>query len=114
MLYNFIIIDGKVVHSFLNILNENKFLEKLWEWCYEDNLWDYLDETPEVLINSEELEDYLLGTFIPEDLFHCCEYDDLNCFAFTASDEKLDVKEYDEDSALSFVLDKIKKHYENI
>lgn len=110
--YNFIIIDGKVTHPFLNILSENKFLEELWEWVYEDDLWIYLDETPEVLNNKEELEDYLLGTFIPEDLFHRYEDDDLNCFAFTASDEKLDVREYDEDGALSFVLNKIKEHYD--
>lgn len=114
LLYNFIIIDGEIIHSFLNILNEEEFLEKLWEWCYEDNLWDYLDETPEVLTNSEELEDYLLSTFIPEDLFHHHVDDYFNCFAFTATDEKLEVREYDEDRALSFVLDKIKKHYENI
>ena len=37
------------------------------------------------------------------------EDDDLNCFAFTVSDEKLDVREYDKDRALSFVLNKIKK-----
>lgn len=109
--YNFIIIDGKVIHSFLKILNEDEFLEKLWEWCFEDDLWDYLDENPEVLTNSEDLEKFLLDRFIPEDLFHHYEDDDLNCFAFTASDEKLDVREYNEDSALSFVLNKIKEHY---
>lgn len=109
--YNFIIIDGKVIHSFLNILNEDKFLEKLWEWCCEDDLWDYLDENPEVLTNSEDLEEFLLSRFIPENLFHHYEDDYLNCFAFTASDEKLDVREYDEDGALSFVLNKIKEYY---
>lgn len=112
--YNFIITDGKVIHSFLNILNEEEFLEKLWKWCYEDDLWDFIDDDPEVLTNSEELEEYLLNTFIPEDLFHRYEDDDLNCFAFTVSDEKLDTREYNEDKALTFVLDKIKKHYENI
>lgn len=115
IIYNFVIIDNnKGINSFLNFLNEEEFLEELWEWCYEDDLWDYLDETPEVLTNSEELEDYLLNTFIPEDLFHRYEDDDLNCFAFTVSDEKLNVKEYNEDRALSFILDKIKKHYEDI
>lgn len=110
--YNFVILDiSKTINSFLNFLDENEFLEELWEWCYEDDLWDYLDENPEVLNNSEELEDYLINTFIPEDLFHRYEDDDLNCFAFTASDEKLEVREYDEDGALSFVLNKIKEHY---
>ena len=112
IIYNFIINEGKVIHSFLNILNENEFLEKLWEWCYNNDLWDYLDDNPEVLTNSEELEDYILDTFIPEDLFHRYEDDDLNCFAFTVSDEKLDTREYNEDNALSFVLNKIKEHYD--
>jgi len=109
IIYNFIITEGKVIHPFLNFLDENEFLEKLWEWCYEDDLWDYLYENPEVLNNEEELEDYLLNTFIPEDLFHRYEDDDLNCFAFTATDEKLDVREYNEDRALSFILNKIKE-----
>jgi hypothetical protein len=110
--YNFVIIEDKVISPFLNFLDENEFLEKLWDWCYEDDLWDYLDETPEILDNSEDLKDYLLDTFIPEDLFHRYEDDDLNCFAFTASDEKLDVGEYDETRALTFVLEKIKKGYD--
>lgn len=110
-IYNFIIIDGKVIHPFLNILNENKFLEELWEWCYEDDLWIYLDETPEVLNNKEDLEDWIIDQFIPETLFHHYEDDDLNCFAFTATDEKLSVREYAEDRALAFVLNKIKEHY---
>ena len=113
--YNFVITDiNKTISPFLNFLDENEFLKELWEWCYEDDLWDYLDETPEVLNDKEELEDYLLNIFIPEDLFHRYEDDDLNCFAFTVSDEKLNVREYDEDGALSFILDKIKKHYENV
>ena len=113
--YNFVIIDNnKGINPFLNFLNEEEFLEKLWDWCYEDDLWDYLDETPEVLNNKEYLEDWILNIFIPEYLFHYYEDYDLSCFAFTVSDEKLDVREYNEDRALSFVLDKIKKHYEDI
>ena len=112
-IYNFVITDiNKTINSFLNFLDENEFLEELWEWCYEDGLWDYLDETPEVLNNKEDLEDFLLNQFIPEDLFHKYEDDDLNCFAFTVSDEKLNVREYDEDKTLEFVLNKIKKHYD--
>ena len=108
--YNFIIIDiNKAINSFLNFLDENKFLEELWEWCYEDDLWDFLSENPEVLNNKDDLEDWILNQFIPEDLFHRYEDDDLNCFAFTVSDEKLDVREYNEDRALTFVLNKIKE-----
>ena len=111
--YNFIIIDiNKSINPFLNILDENEFLEELWGWCYVDDLWDYIQDNSEVLNNLEELEDYLLNTFIPEDLFHRYEDDDLNCFAFTVSDEKLDTREYNEDKALAFVLNKIKKHYD--
>lgn len=111
--YNFVITDiDKVISPFLNILNEKEFLEKLWEWCYDNDLWDFLDENPEVLTNSEDLENYILDTFIPEDLFHRYEDDDLNCFAFTVSDEKLDVREYNESRALSFILNKIKKRYD--
>ena len=111
--YNFVIIGiNKTINSFLNFLDENEFLEKLWDWCYEDDLWDFLDENPEVLNNKDYLEEWILNTFIPEDLFHRYEDDDLNCFAFTASDEKLDVREYNEDRALAFVLNKIKEHYD--
>ena len=112
--YNFVIIDyNKNFKTFLNFLDENEFLEKLWEWCYDgSDLWDYLYENPEVLDNQENLEDYLLNIFIPEDLFHEYEDDDLNCFAFTVSDEKLNVGEYNQDRALQFVLNKIKEHYD--
>lgn len=111
--YNFVIIDhNKYANPYLNFLDEDEFLEKLWEWCYDDDLWDYLDETPELLNDSEELEDFLLGRFIPEYLFHHYDEDELNCFAFTASKEKLEVGEYDEDRALAFVLNKIKEHYD--
>ena len=111
--YNFIIMDiNKSINSFLNILDENEFLEELWEWCYEDDLWDFLNENPEVLNNKDYLEEWILDTFIPEDLFHRYEDDDLNCFAFTVSDEKLDTREYDEDRALLFVLNKVKKRYD--
>lgn len=68
--YNFVIVDNnKFISPFLNFIDENKFLEKLWEWCYKDDLWDFLDENPEYLNNSEELEDYLLNIFMPEDFF---------------------------------------------
>lgn len=111
--YNFVIVDNnKVISPFLNFIDENKFLEELWEWCYEDDLWDFLDENPKVLNIKDELDSYLLSNFIPEDLFHHYEDDDLNCFAFTVSDEELDTREYNEDRALSFVLNKIKEHYD--
>ena len=110
IIYNFVIIDSNgYANPYLNFLDEDEFLEELWRWCYVYDLWDYIKDNPEVLRNKEELEDYLLDNFIPENLFYHYEEDDSNCFAFTASDEKLDVKEYDEDNALSFVLNKIKE-----
>ena len=49
--YNFVILDiSKTINSFLNFLDENEFLEELWEWCYEDDLWDFIYENPEHLL----------------------------------------------------------------
>lgn len=36
--YNIIFVDGKVNNPKLN-LSETEFLEKLWEWVYDDDLW---------------------------------------------------------------------------
>ena len=70
IIYNFVITDNsKVISPFLNFVEENEFLEELWKWCYEDDLWDFLDENPEVLTNSEDLENYILNTFIPKIYF---------------------------------------------
>jgi hypothetical protein len=41
--YNLVIIEGKQRIPFLN-LTEKEFYDKLWEWTYEYDLWDYLEE----------------------------------------------------------------------
>ena len=41
--YNLVIIENKQYIPFLN-LTEQEFYDKLWEWTYEDDLWDYIDE----------------------------------------------------------------------
>lgn len=108
--YNFIIFDGKVKTSYLR-LTEEEFMKKLWEWTYEDDLWDAIDES-ELLNNNEMLIDYILDVFVPENVFHEYEDDDLNCFAFTVSDEKLDVREFDHSEfMLNFIMKKVKEHY---
>lgn len=102
--YNILIIDGKNVYPYFN-LNETEFLEKLWRWTYIDELFDTIKERD---FSKEDLEDYLIENFIPEDVFHNYEDDDLTCFAFTASDEKLEVKEFDNyEMLLPFIMDKI-------
>lgn len=41
--YNLVIIEDKQCIPFLN-LSEQEFYDKLWEWTYEDDLWDYIDD----------------------------------------------------------------------
>ena len=103
--YNLVIIEGKQRIPFLN-LTEQAFYDKLWEWTYEDDLWDYLDE---VSPSEEELEN-VLDQFIRENMFHQYEDDDVDCFAFINDDE---IKEYQIDENLfEFVKSKIKEHNE--
>lgn len=103
--YNLVIIEDKQRIPFLN-LTEQAFYDKLWEWTYEDDLWDYLDENNP---DEEELED-VLNQFIRENMFHEYEDDDTDCFAFVIDDE---VKEYTiDDTLIDFVKSKIKEHYD--
>ena len=103
--YNLVIIEGKQCIPFLN-LTEQAFYDKLWEWTYEDDLWDYLDENNPT---EEDLED-VLAQFIRENVFHEYEDDDVHCFAFTVEDS---VKEYLIDEGLyKFIYSKIKEHNE--
>lgn len=100
--YNLVIEDKQCI-PFLN-LNEQEFYDKLWEWSYEDDLWDYIDENDP---NEEELEN-VIGQFIDEDMFHKYEDDYVDCFAFIVDDS---VKEYQIDEGLfKFVYAKIKEY----
>ena len=101
--YNLVIIEGKQRIPFLN-LTEQAFYNKLWEWTYEDDLWDYIDENNPT---EEELEN-ALDQFIRENVFHEYEDDDVDCFAFIVDDS---VKEYQIDEGLfEFIYAKIKEH----
>ena len=103
--YNLVIIEAKQRVPFLN-LTEQAFYDKLWEWTYEDDLWDYIEENNP---SEEDLED-VLYQFINENMFHNYEDDDIDCFAFVVDDS---VKEYQIGEGLfEFVYTKIKEHNE--
>lgn len=108
--YNLLFIENKRIIEYLN-LSSDQFLDILWEWCYLDNLWDDI-EYHNLLEDLEELDLYLINTFIPEDLFHNYIDDEVSCYAFTVSDEKLDVQRFDNDNLLlDFIHHKIKEHF---
>ena len=58
--YNLVIVENKQCIPFLN-LTEQAFYDKLWEWTYVDDLWDYLDENTflyyEELILAKKLKE---------------------------------------------------------
>ena len=102
--YNLVIIENKQCDSYLNLSKES-FYDKLWEWTYDDDLWDFIDE-----YNRYPSDDELL-TFIIENIFHRYEDDDVDCFAFISVDNK--VKEYEiDDDLFHFIRHKIKEHNE--
>lgn len=104
--YNLVIIENKQCVPFLN-LTEQEFYDKLWEWTYEDDLWDYLDENNHT---EEDLEN-VLDQFIRESVFHEYEDDNLDCFAFVNTDEGI-VEYQISDRLIEFVKSKIKEHYD--
>lgn len=104
--YNLVIIEGKQCIPSLN-LTEKEFYDKLWEWTYEDDLWDYIEECNPT---DEELEDFL-DQFIRENMFHEYEDDDVDCFAFVNTYEG--IVEYQVSNELfGFIHNKIKEYYE--
>ena len=117
MIYNVIFTEYKTHTSFLN-LSKEEFFKKLWEWTYEDDLWDYFLDEPEALEkdNIEDLEDWLWNCFIPDSVFHEYEEDTINCYAFVVSssiDGSITVKDYYFNQDLvNFILGKIEKKYD--
>ena len=106
--YNLVMIENKTHIPFLN-LTEKEFYDKLWEWTYEDDLWDYIDDNDP---NEEDLNDALCQ-FIDENVFHKYEDDDVDCFAFVNTDEgvvEYQISEY----LIEFIKFKIKEHYDSI
>lgn len=106
--YNLVIIENKQRIPFLN-LTEQAFYDKLWEWTYEDDLWDYIDENNPT---EEELDDTICK-FIDENVFHKWEDDDVDCFAFVNTYEGI-VEYQVDDTLVEFVKSKIEEHYENV
>ena len=106
--YNLVIIENKEHIPFLN-LTEQAFYDKLWEWTYDDDLWDYIDESNP---SEEELEN-VLDQFIDENVFHEYEDDDVDCFAFINTDEGIVEYQISED-LIEFIKSKIKEYYEHI
>ena len=103
--YNLVIVENKQCIPFLN-LTEQEFYDKLWEWTYEDDLWDYLEENNP---SEEDLED-VLYQFINENMFHKYEDDDVSCFAFVSTDC---IREYEiGDNLFQFIHAKIKEYNE--
>lgn len=114
-LYNIIIIECKVKTEYLN-LTEKEFFDKLWEWTFDDDLWYYLEDNP---MSEEDTRDYLWEYFIPENVLHEYEEDEIDCFAFYYSDEGFDCKDgkiypyHDWNRLVDFIINKIKeKGYE--
>lgn len=106
--YNLVIIESKQRIPFLN-LTEQAFYDKLWEWTYEDDLWDYIDDNNP---DKEELEN-ILYDFIEQNMFHKWEDDSVDCFAFVNTDRGIIEYQVD-DTIVEFVKSKIEEHYENI
>ena len=104
MTYNIVITEYKTHTSFLN-LSKEEFFKKLWEWTYEDDLWDYLEESNPT---NKELED-ALNQFIRDNMFHEYEDDDVDCFAFINDGDC--IKEYQiDENIVKFVHGKIKEY----
>lgn len=104
--YNLVMIENKQRIPFLN-LTEQAFYDKLWEWTYEDDLWDYIDDNNP----TEEDLDNVLYDFIEQNMFHKWEDDTADCFAFVNTDEGI-VEYQINDRLFKYIEFKIKEHYD--
>jgi len=104
--YNLVLFANKQCSPFLN-LTEQAFYDKLWEWTYEDDLWDYLDDYNPT---GEELENGI-DQFIRENMLHKYEDDYIDCFAFVNTDNGL-VEYQVSNELIEFIKTKIKEHYD--
>ena len=111
MTYNFVIIENKVQSEYLNFYSKEAFFEALWEWTYEDDLWDFIEEDDP---DYEYLIHYIDNIFIDENIFHQYEEDELDCFAFIVNNDGI-VRLYNWNQSLEdFVLKKIEEKYGKI
>ena len=104
--YNLVMIENKQCIPFLN-LTEQSFYDKLWEWTYEDDLWDYIDYNSP---NEEELDNFICQ-FIDENILHKWEDDDIDCFAFVNTYKGI-VEYQVDDTLIEFVKSKIEEYYD--
>ena len=113
MIYNVAFFIYKEVSSYTNLTKE-EFFDKLWEWTYEDDLWDFLDE---VEPTKEELISYLDNVFIDENVFHKWEEDDTSCYAYCIEEKSYlnpatKVFEYSWNQELEdYVMNKVLERY---
>ena len=107
MKYNLIIIEDKCITDYLN-LTKSEFFETLWEWTYEYDLWDFIEEEDP---DEESLNEYLCNIFIDDNIFHRYCEDDTNCYAFVVDDGKVSTYHWNQD-LLNFIYDKIKDYRE--
>ena len=113
MIYNVIFIIFKGISSYTNLTKE-EFFDKLWEWTYEDDLWDFLDE---VEPTKEELISYLDNVFIDENIFHKFDEDDTSCYAYCIEEKsylnpETKVFEYSWNQELEdYVMNKVLERY---
>ena len=113
MIYNIAFMIHKEVCSYTNLTKE-EFFDKLWEWTYEDDLWDFIDETEPT---KEELISYLDNVFIDENIFHKFEDDDTSCYAYCVEEKsylnpETKVFEYSWNQELEdYVMNKVLERY---
>lgn len=113
MIYNVAFVIYKDVSSYTNLTKE-EFFDKLWEWTYEDDLWDFIDETEPT---KEELISYLYNVFIDENIFHTFEDDDTSCYAFCVDVQgttniTTSIFEYSENQELEdYIMSKVLERY---
>lgn len=113
MIYNVVFFIYKEASSYTNLTKE-EFFDKLWEWTYEDDLWDFLDETEPT---KEELISYLDNVFIDENMFHKFDEDDTSCYAYYIEEKSslnpsTKISEYYWNQELEdYVMNKVLEHY---
>lgn len=83
MIYNVVFIDGEIIWDYTNLTKE-EFFDKLWEWTWKDDLWDFIDET---YPTEEELISYLNNIFIDDMLFHQWDEDYTTCYVFCVNSQ---------------------------
>jgi hypothetical protein len=106
--YNLVIIRNKECIPFLN-LTEQAFYDKLWEWTYEYDLWDYIEENDPT---EKDLRNAICQ-FIDDNIFHKWKGDNVDCFAFVNTDDGI-VEYQVDDILIEFIKSKIEEHYENV